>query len=135
MELKDFKGKYQLQGVDEFTGTVKTWGDNFEDCSAIRFKLDGIVYVATEDPDDGYRSYLGELKVDDIDTKNPFSGVEVLAHYRNTNNYNEVSEIIDFVDTTTGEVVLSVGTDNSDDYYPCFVAHFNPAAMSINAGK
>lgn len=135
MELQDFKGKYQLQGVDEFTGTVKTWGDNFEDCSAIRFKLDGVVYVATEDPNDGYRSYLGELKIDDVDTKNPFSGVEVVASYRNINKYNETSEIIDFIDTTTGEVVLSVGTDNSDDYYPCFVAHFNPAAMSINAGK
>ena len=132
MELKDFKGKYQLQGVDEFTGTVKTWGANFEDCSAIRFKLDGIVYVATEDPDDGYRSYLGELKIDEVDTKNPFSGVEVLASYRDINKYNETSEIIDFIDTTTGEVVLSVGTDNSDDYYPCFVAHFNPLAMSIN---
>ena len=135
MELKDFKGKYQLQGVDEFTGTVKTWVDCFEDCNAIRFKLDGVVYVATEDPDDGYRSYLGELKIDEVDTKNPFSGVEVLASYRDINKYNESSEIIDFIDTTTGEVVLSVGTDNSDDYYPCFVSYFNPAAMSINAGK
>lgn len=62
MDLQDFKGKYQLQGVDEFTGTVKTWGCDFENCSVIRFKLNGVVYVATEDPSDGYRSYLGELK-------------------------------------------------------------------------
>lgn len=135
MELKDFKGKYQLQGVDEFTGAVKTWGDRFEDCNAIRFKLDGVVYVATEDPDDGYRSYLGELKIDEVDTKNPFNGVEVIASYRDINKYNETSEIVDFIDTTTGDIVLSVGTDNSDDYYPCFVAYFNPAAMSINVGK
>ena len=132
MELKDFKGKYQLQGVDEFTGTVKTWGDNFEDCSAIRFKLDGIVYVAIEDPDDGYRSYLGELKIDEVDTKNPFTGVEVLASHRDQNSYGEVSDIIDFLDTTTGRVVLSVGTGNTDDYYPYFVAYFDPTAMSIN---
>lgn len=135
MELKDFKGKYQLQGVDEYTGSIKKWDDYYEQCQCIRFKLDGVVYVATEDPDDGYRSYLGELKIDEVDTKNPFSGVEVLASYRDINKYNETSEIIDFIDTTTGEVVLSVGTDSSDDYYPSFIAHFNPAAMSINAGK
>lgn len=134
MELKDFKGRYQLQGVDESNESVHRWGDRFENCNVIRFKLDGVVYVATEDPDDGYRSYLGELKVDETDIKNPFNGVEVLAVYCDKKGYDQ-ADIIDFVDTTTGETVLSVGTDNTDDYYPYFVAHFNPAAMSINVGK
>lgn len=70
-----------------------------------------------------------------MDTKNPFSGVKVLAHYRTSNRYNQSSEIMDFIDTSTGQVVLSIGTDYSDDYYPSFVANFNPAAMSINADK
>ena len=132
MELKDFEGKYQLQGVDECTESVKTWGDSFEDCSAIRFKLNGVVYVAIEDPDDGYRSYLGELKIDQLDIKNPFENVEVVASYRDSNKYNEKSDIMDFIDTTTGKVVLSVGTGNTDDYYPYFVASFDPTAMSVN---
>lgn len=132
MDLQDFKGKYQLQGVDECTESVKTWGSCFEDCTAIRFKLDGVVYVAVEDPDDGYRSYLGELKIDELDIKNPFTDVEVVASYRNSNKYNESSDVVDFIDTTTDKVVLSIGTDNTDDYYPYFVGYFDPTAMSVN---
>ncbi len=30
-------------------------------------------------------------------------------------------------------VVLEVGTDNSDDYYPSFVANFQPENMATNA--
>lgn len=134
IELKDFDGKVmQLQGVDESHLSVEKWG-SFEDASLIRFKLDGVVYVAIEDPSDGYRSYLGELKVDDTDITNPFSGVEVIGVYK-TGSEGRSCDILDLVDTTTKEVVLSVGTDDDDDYYPCFVSHFQPRNMSVNSGK
>lgn len=127
-DLEDFHGKVmKLEGVDECTESVKQWGDNFENCSVIRFKLDGVVYVAIEDPDDGYRSYLGELKVDTKEITNAFTGVEVKGVYKESGDV-----ILCLVDTTTNETVLTVGTDYSDNYYPYFVANFNPAAMSVN---
>lgn len=133
-DLQDFHGKVmKLEGVDECTESVKQWEGNFENCSAIRFKLDGVVYVAIEDPNDGYRSYLGELKVDTKEITNAFTGVEVKGVYKEqSEEYFQSCDILTLVDTTTNEVVLSVGTDNNDDYYPWFVAQFNPAAMSVN---
>lgn len=138
MDLQDFDGKVmRLEGVDEYTGSIKKWDEYYEQCKCIRFKLDGVVYVAMEDPSDGYRSYLGELKVDEEEIKNPFSGVEVKGVYRTTSGSYEdwtrkSCSILDLVDTTTNEIVVSIGTDNDDDYYPWFVAHFDPTAMSVN---
>lgn len=127
-DLQEFHGKVmKLEGVDECTESVKQWGDNFGNCSVIRFKLDGVVYVAIEDPSDGYRNYLGELKVDTKEINNAFTGVEVKGVYKESGDV-----ILCLVDTTTNEAVLTVGTDYSDDYYPYFVANFNPAAMSVN---
>jgi hypothetical protein len=139
MDTEYFHGRVmQLQGVDEYTGSIKKWDDYFEACQCIRFKLDGVVYVAMEDPSDGYRSYLGELKIDEEEIKNPFSGVEVKGVYRTRSGDPEEDwtskscSILDLVDTTTNEVVVSIGTDNDDDYYPWFVGYFDPKAMSVN---
>lgn len=137
MDLEDFDGKVmKLEGVDEYTGSIKKRDEYYEQCQCIRFKIDGVVYVAMEDPSDGYRSYLGELKIDDEEIKNPFSGVEVKGVYRTKSGGDSWSaqrcSIMDFVDTTTNEVVMSIGTDNDDDYYPWFVGYFDPKAMSVN---
>jgi len=53
-----------------------------------------------------------------------FPGVEVVVR-KKPNDYGE-NDTLEFINSKNGEVVLEVGTDNSDDYYPCFVANFYP---------
>lgn len=140
-ELKDFHGKImKLEGVDtyikEMPGEPYFYNEPYmEDCQALSFKLDGVVYTAVEDPGDGYRSHMRDLLVNDIQIKNTFEGVEVEAVYLEKNpeaTWDYGYDVLQLVDTTTKAVVLSVGTANVDDYYPYFVSQFDPKAMSVN---
>ena len=124
MELKDLVGPHILDAVDFEPQGLPA---RLKDCNCIRFRLDGTVYVAIEDPNDGYRSCMGELKVmEDATMTNVFLWTRVIARC------STEDDILYLVDETTGEVVVEVGTDCSDDYYPYFVANFNPGAMVIN---
>lgn len=132
MELIEITGKKILDAVDFSTESIKSWGDSFEDCEVCRFRLDGVAYSAVEDPDDGYRSHMRDLVVNEISTmKNEFEDCEVLCRHRSKGDYT--CDVLELVDTTTGMVVLEVGTENTDDYYPWFQAIFNPTAMAANA--
>lgn len=132
MELKELTGKKVLDAVDFSAESIKSWGDSYEDCQVCRFRLDGVVYSAVEDPDDGYRSHMRDLVVNENSTMtNVFEGQEVLCRYRDKSEY-DTDDVLELVDTTTGKVVLEVGTRNTDDYYPWFTATFNPEAMAVN---
>ena len=39
---------------------------------------------------------------------------------------------LELLDCKTGKTVLEVGTENTDDYYPCFVANWSPENMACN---
>lgn len=132
VELDSLVGEHVLTGVDLSTDRVKTYGEHFEDANVIRFRLDGKVYTAVEDPNDGYRSSMDRLFVEDCPIKNEFAPVRVLAKKKGNEKW-AVIDTIELVDLVTGKVVLEVGTDNSDDYYPCFVAAFWPEHISINS--
>jgi hypothetical protein len=136
MELSDLVGKHVLTGCDMSNLKVKeTWGDGYEDCSVINFVLDGKTYQAIEDPSDGYRSSMSEIKESDETVKNTFQGHEVLAQMRGKGQWGSECDILDLVDVVTGKVVLSVGTDNTDDYYPSFEAVFTPENLAANANN
>lgn len=134
-ELTDLIGKRRVDAVDFDNEQVKElYGDGYEDCSVCRFRLDGVVYIAIEDPNDGYRSSMRNLIVaNDVAMKNVFPSVEVLGKHRTFGDYGATDDVLELVDTITGKVVLEVGTDNSDDYYPSFVASFHPENMATNA--
>lgn len=132
MELKDLEGEHFLDAVDFSDVQVKTWGDKFENCQVMRFRLDGNVYTVTEDPDDGYRSSMRDISIGDHPMTNTFVMQKVVGIYRTTGKYGDVKDILELIDGVTGRVVVEVGTDNSDDYYPSFVANFDPTAMVIN---
>lgn len=137
IEIKSLVGKYILSGVDEFTRKMEGsfWG-NFEDCQCINFALDGKTYTAIEDPDDGYRSSLNKIIESDEKIENVFAPTEVMVSYREKNEYGEGEcEILDFVDIKNGKRVLEIGTDYTDDYYPCFIACWTPENLSINEEK
>ena len=134
LELKDLVGEHVLSGVDFCTTKVEMWGEHFEDCEVVNFVLDGVTYTAIEDPNDGYRSCMEEIKVSDTPIINNFPGQRVVATMRPDEKYAN-NDILDLIDVVTGKVVLSIGTDNYDDYYPCWVAVFYPENMSINADR
>jgi len=90
--------------------------------------LDRKTYTAIEDPTDGYRSAMKEIKESKAIVKNKFSPVKVMGIMRP----NSLDELIDFYDIKTDKIVLSVGTHDYSDYYPMFVAEFTPENMIIN---
>ena len=137
MELKDLVGSHKLTGVDESTESVKLWfwSDELEDCNVINFVLDGVTYTAIEDPNDGYRSSMQELKVSEVVVKNVFEPCDVLGVYRDKGKYGDTDDVLDLFDAVTGLLVLSVGTEDVDDYYPSFLAVFKPENMAVNQGR
>ena len=128
MELKDLVGEHLLSGID--TSTEKGGYDKSEDANVVRFVLDGKTYKATEDPSDGYRSYCGDIEVCEEKVSNTFPPQRVLA--RMEENNNSENDIIEFIDVVTGKIVLEVGTDNSDSYYPTCVMSWKPENLAIN---
>lgn len=132
MELKDLVGEHMLDAVDFSNEQVKTWGEHFEACQVMRFRLDGKVYTATEDPSDGYRSSMNEITVGDWPMTNVFQPVRVVGRHRTVYEYGGSSDVLELIDVGTGKTVIEVGTDNDDDYYPSFVANFQPEAMTPN---
>jgi len=133
VELDSLIGEHTLDAVDEFVESMKmAYGSRFEDCNMIRFRLDGKVYTAIEDPDDGYRSCLGSLILSpDAVMKNVFPPIRVTARKKAEGRYQ--NDTLEFIDAITGKVVMEVGTDDTDDYYPSFVGYFLPQNMATNA--
>jgi hypothetical protein len=135
MELKDLIGLHQLGGVDMSSDPLSKWSgrerDDYEQCEVINFVLDGKTYTAIQDPDDGYRSHMREIMISDYHVSNVFPPIQVLGIMRESYRGDE-HDIIDFYDTKNAKLVLSVGTKYTNDYYPSWVAEFNPVNMSIN---
>lgn len=124
-------GEHLLDAVDTFNEQRERYG-SFEDCECIRFRLDGKVYTAVEDPTDGYRSSMETLFVSDDHVKNVFQPVRVLAR-KNEGDNCTTNDMLELIDIVTGKVVLEVGTGNTGDYYPYFVSSWHPENMATNA--
>jgi hypothetical protein len=120
VRLEDLVGEHVLDGVDYSV-------EGFGLANALRFRLDGVVYVAIEDEQDGYRSMLDRIIVEaDAVVKNTFPATRVLACLSADDG------LLDLLDVVTQKVVLQVGTDHSEDYYPRFVASFMPEHLAVN---
>lgn len=134
--LESLAGAHLLDAVDFDRTLVGEDGVS----QVMRFRLDGVVYAVVEDPQDGYRSSMRDISTlgKAVVVKNVFPAVPVMCRYVTRNEeYGYVSDLLEMVDAGTGGVVLRAGTENTDDYYPYFVASFDPTAMSVNreAGK
>lgn len=116
MNLKDFVGTHMLSGVDR--------EDDTNDAQAFRFKLDGKIYRALENPDDGYRSMLDTITLSRVKMTNTFSPVKVKCAM-SVEDHRDVLQMRD----PSGRLILEVGTDYSDDYYPIFVAYWSPEGL------
>lgn len=123
--LGSLVGEHVLDAVDESTEEIERW-QRYESSNCLRFRLDGKVYAAIENPDDGYRSNLDKLvHFPDAKMSNVFPPVRVLGRLRTDTSYGS-AEVLQLLHVTNGEVILEVGTDNTDDYYPSFVASWCP---------
>jgi len=133
-ELKDLLGEHWLDAVDFSVVQVTEYDERLIDASAIRFRLDGVAYTVVEDPDDGYRTTMGEMFVSDgADMKNVFAPVWVAGRWQEKGEHDDGDpDVIELVDIWTGKVVISVGTDYGDEYYPSFVSYFAPENMVHN---
>jgi hypothetical protein len=131
MELIDLIGEHVLSGVDMSNKSILQYGSTYENCEVVNFVLDSKTYSAIEDPSDGYRSAMSEIKVSDEPVSNMFEGQRVLAMMRKDDRH-EKNDVLELFDVQTGKIVLQVGTENTDDYYPYWVAVFNPENMAIN---
>lgn len=129
-KLKEFTGIHILTGCQY--GTMPKKDDQESDPNTLDFILDGRVFSVVENPDDGYRSMMDEIIENrlGVQIKNTFVPCEVAGVFRKGD-----VEIIDFYDTTTGRIVMSIGTEKTDVYYPCFVGVFHPENMAINKDK
>ncbi len=102
---------YNSDGMDGFA-------EKYGDASVFRFRLDGRVYAAVENPDDGYRSCLDEVLVGDWPIANSFQAIPVTCRMS--------GYVLEMLDRRDGSVLVEVGTVDADDYYPCFVGCFTP---------
>lgn len=133
--LDSLVGEHVLDAVDMDSTKVKKYSDYLEDANVIRFRLDGKVYTAVEDPSDGYRSSMEKLFVSDAAMTNVFAPVKVLARMSGNGDYGQVNDTLELLDCANGKTILRVGTDNTDDYYPCFISEWSPGFMAVNDGR
>lgn len=134
MELRELVGRHVLTGVETGITKVHRWRDNYEDCFHVKFTLDGITYLAVEDPDDGYRSYMEDLVVVEEPCKIRLPDIEVVCHMMEDYEY-ERNDVLVFVDALNGKTILELGTANWSDYYPYCVMDYTPENMSCNEGR
>lgn len=132
ISLESLVGEHDFDGCDLSSERVQTWGEHFEMANVFRVRLDGKVYTAVESPDDGYRSSMDKLFVENCEIKNWFPPVRVMARKKPDDNWGK-NDTLELIDVVTGKTVAEFGTDNSDDYYPSFVSAFWPENMATNA--
>ena len=132
MELKDLCGTHILRGIEIGGREHAIYGDYKELCNYIKFQLDNTVYLAIENPDDGYRSFCEDLVTEDVPCKIHIPDVLVLCSMKDDNKY-EKNDILVLTDCETGKTVLEVGTANTDDYYPYCIFEWHPENLACNA--
>jgi hypothetical protein len=102
------------------------------------FQLDqGLTVFVFEDPSDGYRSSAIEPMVFhaplySFGCSPDYIRAPVLVRLWERSGDCQ-AEGIEIIDNRNGKVVLTAGTDNSDDYYPSFTFDWRPQDLADNA--
>jgi hypothetical protein len=136
VELEDLIGLHTLSAAE--SGYIKDNGNvqytSMKDCNYLSFVLDGKKYTAIEDPSDGYRSSMDRLTVSRGKLKNILPDTKVMVVF-SRDRYSESGSLLWFYAVENGKLVMEVGTDSYDSYYPAFVGHFNPENLPANTLK
>jgi hypothetical protein len=95
------------------------------------FKLGPCIFEAIEDPDDGYRSYLGSVEVRPNKTGGAIFFKRALATVELVETGTSTYDGFSLVDVKDDHIWLRVGTDTSEDYYPSFVFDYLPKPQVV----
>lgn len=110
-------------------------------------RLNGIVYEFLEDPDDGYRSHLGAVRISPASEHtgffpNPIAKVILVSTDDEESwpegwqppapdHYHDLGfSGFFFLDTQDHHCWVQIGTERHDAYYPCFVTSYCPKGTS-----
>lgn len=111
--------------------------------AAFSFCVNGKTYTAFENPDDSYRSSMSSLvEQEGNKCSTTMDAVALRPQFRRfmvdedqwremepMTAGSETSDMLCLVNPSTQEMVLSVGTNLSESYYPSFVAHCDVEAL------
>ncbi len=120
---KKICGKHILSGVS------MNYTNNDAEC--IDFILDGKTYRATENPADGYRSWLEGIEYSNEKIPSNIPDTEVMISFDTEHG----DRMLRFFETKHGREVLVIGTENAGDYYPVCVFRYTPENLPCNAHK
>lgn len=138
IELKDLVGTTILLGCEWGKADLVRYNGEVDVVDIIHFQLGPTTYSMYEDPDDGYRSHLGKIEVDQHEIRNTFAPCVVVCTHktREKTPYDDEKsvDILEIRCAETGKLIIEVGTDNADDYYPSCVMSFNPENLIHNQG-
>lgn len=129
IDFNDYIEWEELYGLHTLTGV-----DILEDAGEgmiCLFRLDGDTYAATEDPDDGYRSYFSSIYTTDKEPKIIFDEEQVIICGCNTTG----QQGIQILNAKTGLIILELSTVALDDYYPSCRFEYFPENLSANYDK
>lgn len=132
-------GPHWFSGIQEFH--IDEDEDTFSQLDGYAIEIDGNIYLAVEDPSDGYRSYayLRDVVPSTI-------GIEINNHFEPQKVYAETKHETIVEDGWTsrdaevfrlknqyGQTVLEISTDYAEDYYPVGSVRYLPENLPCNA--
>ena len=133
MELRELVGEHNFSGIEN--GCIDVQDSYYCDsrsCNFVKFTLDGVHYMAVEDPDDGYRSCCRDLMVSDEAPKNSFAPQKMICSMKGDGEWGEKNDVLVLTDAATGEIIMEIGTEICADYYPCYHFFYYPEGMACN---
>ena len=123
------QGRGFLEGICDYTKKARY--EYEDDYNGYIFRLNGQNYAIYEDPDDGYRSWC-EIEATDLPCKNTFPPQEVFVMLYDKEEAYGKNEGIAIYNIDDASLILKLGTDNYDDYYPTARMEFHPENLPIN---
>lgn len=127
-------------GWHELSGVGRVWYHddwNDEDVEGVAIRIDGVVYTAYVDPSDGFRSYgyitraiQGE-KLSAVFLPQPVFVQNSEERSQDDNGWPRDYSMLS-VYNHRDELILCIGTDHSDSYYPRAIFQYNPENLPIN---
>lgn len=101
------------------------------DANGVALDLGDLTVFFFEDPSDGYRSCAASPMVArssmwELGAEPEYIRVPVQIRKHEKSDGGGEAHGLEFVDKRNGKIILVVGTDNSDDYYPSFICDWRP---------
>lgn len=132
----DHDPAFEAGHIQQLLKKANEWSDNTEILGGL--EINNVTFAFLLDPSDGYRSYSSlALALPNTALKTRIPRVPVFFRPTEKSLYDSAvpisSSLIDAISVDTNQVLLKMGTDYSDNYYPsaefhCYVQHMHDAS-------